>query len=143
MFPMNLTVTVSNVAQLNTIMAALMLGAPSATPAAITVENPPAAKPQAEQVKAEKVEEKKSADAPKPEATAHTQPTATAAADAAPEKKAEDSVTFDTLKTAFLELVNEDRQMAKAILTQFGLPTKLSEATPDQYSAIYAAIKAA
>ena len=141
MFPV--TISLHTPAQLTAVMSVLAIGAPSATPAPIAVENPPAAKPEAAQVKTEKVEEKKSVDAPKPEATAPTQPTATVAADAAPEKKVEDSVTFDVLKTAFLALVNEDRQKAKAILTQFGLPTKLSEATPEQYSAIYAAIKAA
>lgn len=55
---------------------------------------------------------------------------------------ATDSAAFDALKAAFLYLASEDRPKAEGVLMQFGL-MKLSEATPDQYSAIYAAIKAA
>lgn len=72
------------------------------------------------------------------EATATAQPTAQAAD--APEQKAAPSVKFDDLKTQFLDLVNTNREKAVGILSGFGL-SKLSEAKPEQYGEIFAAVQ--
>jgi hypothetical protein len=85
------------------------------------------------------VSEKK--DAPKAE-TLTPPPIVTVEAGAAVEQKAAPSVAFDALKTPFLALVNTNREKARAVLAKFGL-TKLSEAKPEQYGEIFAAVQGA
>lgn len=51
-------------------------------------------------------------------------------------------VDFETLKTAFLAMVNSNRVLALDVLAKFNL-AKLSEAKADQYAAILAAIQGA
>lgn len=74
------------------------------------------------------------------EATATAQPTAPAAD--AHEQKAAAIVTFDDLKTHFLALVNTNREKAVGILSGFGI-AKLTEAKPEQYGEIFAAVQGA
>lgn len=83
---------------------------------------------------------KEQAKAAQKEATATAQPIAPAVA--APEQKAAPSVKFDDLKNQFLALVNTNREKAVGILSGFGL-AKLSEAKPEQYGEIFAAIQGA
>ena len=86
------------------------------------------------------VAEKK--DAPKAE-TVTPPPTATVeGAAAAVEQEAASSVGFDAIKTPFLALVNSNRESALAILKKFGL-AKLSEAKPEQYGELFAAVQGA
>lgn len=80
-------------------------------------------------------------DAPKAEAVTPP-PTATVEGAAAVEQKAAPSVGFDALKTPFLALVNSNRESALAILKKFGL-AKLSEAKPEQYADLFAAVQGA
>jgi biopolymer transport protein ExbD len=121
MFP--ITITLTNPAQLNAVMA--LLGGPTETP----------------KVEA-KVEAPKSQEVAKPEAA----PTPiTAAAPAAQEVKAENSapaVTFDQLKKAFLALANKQREVAVKILADNGC-AKLTDAKPEQFVAINTAIEKA
>lgn len=88
---------------------------------------------------AEAAPAKKEQPAPK-EATVTAQPTAPAAA--APEQKAAATVTFDDLKTHFLALVSTNREKAVGILSGFGI-AKLTEAKPEQYGEIFAAVQGA
>lgn len=115
------------------LIAAIGKGVPttSAQVAAVVAESP----------KQEEAAAKKEQATPaQKEAIATAQPTAPAAD--APEQKAAATVTFDILKTQFLALVNANREKAVGILKGFGL-AKLSDAKPEQYGEIFAAVQGA
>lgn len=135
MFPM--TVTITNQAQLAAVMAAL-----GAAPAPAAATPGPAAVEKVATKEAVKAEAPKSEPAPvaKPEA-APIPPTAEAPA--APEPKVESSaVTFEDLKKAFLDLAKVNREAAVMLLADNGC-AKLTEAKPEQFAALHAAIMGA
>jgi outer membrane biosynthesis protein TonB len=128
MFPV--TITVTNQAELRAVMSVLH---------PIWGELAVAAKQEVATKEAEKVEAPKSEPAPvaKPEA-APIPPTVESPA--APEPKAESSaVTFEDLKKAFLDLAKVNREAAVKLLADNGC-AKLTEAKPEQFATLHAAI---
>lgn len=144
MFPM--TVTITNPAQLNAVMAALgvaLLGA--ATPCAAHDAETVREEAKNTTAKEAKPKAEKKQEAAKPEA-ASTQPTAEQSA--APEQKAEPSAakageapaaTYDDAANAVTKLARtKGRDAAIAVLSQFGA-TKLPEVKPEDFAAVIAA----
>lgn len=145
MFPM--TVTITNTAQLNAVMAALVQAAQDIANAA-----------QAKEVAAAPSGKQKATPA-KTEAPAPTSPTAEAAKEAAPEKKAEPSATTqaadvpaaDDTATIAVADVNaaiiglaktKGRDAAVAVLGEFKV-AKVPELKPEQFADVIAAVKKA
>ena len=152
MFPM--TVTINNPTQLNAVMAALNVAgieptktSPCAGHAAETAKEESKAKPEKEATAAAK----KTA-AAATEAAASTQSTAEAGADAAQEKKADNSEasdkaadvpTYDSVVSAINKLAKgKGRDAAVAVLSKFGV-TRGPELKPEQYADVIATCEAA
>jgi len=110
--------------------------APAPTPAA-TVAVSPAPSPRTAEVVEAAAPAKTAAESAPAAPSAETAPQASTAATDTP-------VTFDELKRAFLGLSTKPggRALCEGVLKPFGL-AKLSEAKPDQYSAVMAQIAGA
>ena len=113
-------------------------GAPSAAAIVTTPETKPEEQPGK---KPETKPETKAAAATEPAAT----PATAAADDAQGAKGPSSELDFDRdIQPPFLELFKaKGREAAVAIVKQFGFKAKISEATPDQYPELLAAIKKA
>ncbi len=122
-----------NTSAIRDLIAAISKGLPT-TPAqvAAVVQEAPA------------VAKKTDAPAPEPKAAAATPHTAAAPDAATPTEPtsvpSSPVVDFNTLKTAFLAQVQANREKAVGVLAQFSI-SKLSDAKPDQYAAILAAVQ--
>jgi hypothetical protein len=122
-----------NTSAIRDLIAAISKGIPTtAAQVAAVVQESPA------------VEVKKPAPAPAQKAVATTPPIVeapVAATTTEPTSAPTSPVDFNMLKTAFLALVQTNREKAVGALAKFGI-AKLSDAKPEQYAEILAAVQA-